>query len=424
MKNILWVILLVGFVNVSVSAQDDGIKLAKKAKKAITNYFLDPGTKSNLTEAKDLIDKAFATGAVEGDGTAWATKGEIYAQFTKNDATMKSINNDYVSQNLDAGLTSFDSFKKSIEKLEKEGAKKDSYKSIAELLPFLDYTWQEYYNLKKYNDAFLVINSMLVGHSMLKEVKLKSPLDNIEDLNLHYFYAGTALLQDGKKDLAIEMLEKSLNGGNKSSDLYENLINANLEINKESALKYIKEGRLLFPENNGILFSEINYYLALNQSDTVINRLLLAIEREPENISVITTLGNTYDKLYQKYETDLDTISSKLYFEKAVQTYNLSLKKDPNNTFANYSLGALYYNKAAIYDRYANSLGLSLADQKKYDYYKALISDLFNIALPYFLAAENSDPKDRNTIIAIREIYAKTNQLEKALEYKKKLEEL
>ena len=50
MKNILWVILLVGFVSVSASAQDDGAKLAKKAKKAITNYFLDPSTKSNLTE--------------------------------------------------------------------------------------------------------------------------------------------------------------------------------------------------------------------------------------------------------------------------------------------------------------------------------------------------------------------------------------
>ena len=49
---------------------------------------------------------------------------------------------------------------------------------------------------------------------------------------------------------------------------------------------------------------------------------------------------------------------------------------------------------------------------------------MFDAALPYFLKAEESDPKDRNTLIALREIYARKNQLDKAEEYKKKLDAL
>ena len=119
MKNILWVILLVGFVSVSASAQDDGAKLAKKAKKAITNYFLDPSTKSNLTEAKELIDKAFATGAIDGDGVAWATKGEIYTQVAQNEAGLKSINPQAVIEHPEAASIAYDAYSKSIEKAAK-----------------------------------------------------------------------------------------------------------------------------------------------------------------------------------------------------------------------------------------------------------------------------------------------------------------
>ena len=39
-----------------------------------------------------------------------------------------------------------------------------------------------------------------------------------------------------------------------------------------------------------------------------------------------------------------------------------------------------------------------------------------------FLKAEEVDPTDKNTMIALREIYARKNQLDKAGEYAKKLE--
>ena len=61
---------------------------------------------------------------------------------------------------------------------------------------------------------------------------------------------------------------------------------------------------------------------------------------------------------------------------------------------------------------------------KKYNAIKAEMDGYFKEALPYFLKAEELDPKDQNTMIALKEIYAREGQLDKSAEYKAKLEAL
>ena len=41
-----------------------------------------------------------------------------------------------------------------------------------------------------------------------------------------------------------------------------------------------------------------------------------------------------------------------------------------------------------------------------------------------FIKSEQVDPKDKNTLIALKEIYARKNELEKSKEYKTKIEQL
>ena len=48
----------------------------------------------------------------------------------------------------------------------------------------------------------------------------------------------------------------------------------------------------------------------------------------------------------------------------------------------------------------------------------------FKQALPYFISAEQLDPKDQNTMIALKEIYARSGELNKSTEDKNKLEAL
>ena len=114
------------------------------------------------------------------------------------------------------------------------------------------------------------------------------------------------------------------------------------------------------------------------------------------------------------------------FLDKAMETYQKALAKEPTNNFANYSMGTLYYNKAASYVTLMNSLAEDLTKDgmKKYDAAQASMLSMFDKALPFFLQAEKSDANDKNTLIALREIYARKNQMDKAEEYKKKMEAL
>ncbi len=86
----------------------------------------------------------------------------------------------------------------------------------------------------------------------------------------------------------------------------------------------------------------------------------------------------------------------------------------------------MYYNKAAFISKEANKLSSDYTKEgtKKYNEKKAEMELYFDKALPYFEQAEKVDPKDKNTLIALKEIYAKKSQFDKSNAYKAKLETL
>jgi hypothetical protein len=60
----------------------------------------------------------------------------------------------------------------------------------------------------------------------------------------------------------------------------------------------------------------------------------------------------------------------------------------------------------------------------KYEALQDKIFEEFDKALPYFQKAESLDPNDRNTLIALKEIYAKKNDIEMSNEFKARLDKL
>ena len=177
------------------------------------------------------------------------------------------------------------------------------------------------------------------------------------------------------------------------------------------------------PDDTGLLFAQINHYLKEGKLDILIGKLDQAIAKEPDNASIYTTLASVYDQLQAKEE---DEAKSKEYFDLALLNYGTAISKDSNNFDAQYSTGAMYYNKAAGYVDMLNTLAadLSAGGMKKYDEKKLEMDGLFKTALPYFIKAEKLNPKDGGTIQALKEIYAKLNNLEKSSEYKAKMDAL
>ena len=178
--------------------------------------------------------------------------------------------------------------------------------------------------------------------------------------------------------------------------------------------------------DNTNLFNEINKLLAHKNWKKALDKLKIAQKSEPENISVINTIGNIYDKLYQSYLTAGEMVRADECFSNSTKSFYLSLTKEPQNIFANYSLGTLYYNKAASYFKLMQSVNDDMSSEgvKKYDLYEMSMLEMFDTALPFFEKVEKIDPKDKNSLIAIKEIYSRKRNLEKSEEYSLKLKNL
>jgi tetratricopeptide (TPR) repeat protein len=185
--------------------------------------------------------------------------------------------------------------------------------------------------------------------------------------------------------------------------------------------KILVEGRTKFPDDPSLLFTEINALLKAGKLDELIDRLKQAIKKEEGNIGLYVTLGNVYDNLFQSMLKEKNDAKATEYFTEANKYYGQALARDPKNVDATYSIGALYYNKAAFLTQEMNEItDFSGAGLKKLDALKNQVMGLFDQALPYFQKAESLNPNDTNTLVALTEIFARKED-ELSLEFKKRL---
>jgi tetratricopeptide (TPR) repeat protein len=207
------------------------------------------------------------------------------------------------------------------------------------------------------------------------------------------------------------------------ASIYEALYQIESEKDVNAAYVYLEEGRKLFPDETSLLFVDINHHLKIGKLDVLIDKLKAAIAKEPNNVSLYTVLGSVYDNLYQK-TAETDKAKAEEYFNSSLDYYNQAVAKDPKNVDAVYSIGALYYNAAAVITQKMTALENDYSKEglKKYKEMRDQVFAQFDKALPFFKKAESLDPNDSNTLIALKEIFAKKNDLTTSTEFKKRLE--
>lgn len=406
-------------------AQEDGTKLAKSAGKALTSYNIDPSNNGGkLDEAKQKIDQALQLPDAQALASAWLTKGDVYSTILQRDLAKRMLNpNSPLSGDNDA-LASFEAYKKAYELAAKKYEKADAVKGMTDLQGHLINIGVTKYEAAEYEKAYNSFQASLSSHEILTANGQKSILEDPAQLdNQIYITALAASLAKRPKD-ALPLYEMMYKKGTDKAAVYEGIYNIKVETGDEAGAQAIlEEGRKKFPEDSGLLFAEINTYLRKGKLEELISRLKQAIQQEPNNIGLYVTLGNVYDNLYQREQTAKNDAKANEYFEEAKKYYTQATEKDPKNVDANYSLGALYYNKAAFRTQALNALpeDFSSAGIKRYETMKNEIMGLFDQALPHFQKAESLDANDANTLIALSEIYARKED-DLALEFKKRLE--
>jgi hypothetical protein len=82
----------------------------------------------------------------------------------------------------------------------------------------------------------------------------------------------------------------------------------------------------------------------------------------------------------------------------------------------------MHYNTAVeIFNKTQN---LPMSKEKEYNAGKLKYTNLFNKSLPYLERANKLSPNDMNTLISLKEVYAKTNNFNKVTEIKKRIDSL
>lgn len=420
MKNFLFLSVMVALTS-SLVAQDP-VKDIKKAARQLATYHLDQSANADkLTEAIQLADASINAPLVKEDPTAWQTYGEVFTAAMQNDVQTLVLQSDAHIQYPTAPVKVYTGFKMASQLAQKPYQTKDAMKALAGALQNIYYMGSVLYQAGDFKNAYGAFKATYDAFSLVSEHGENVNFDPAEH-NKTLYYSALCAQQAGMIPEAKAALKELIKKGSAEPEVYEALIGMESD-NPAEVERLLNEGRKKYPAAINLLYAEINFYLQKGDLNDLITKLEQAIEMEPNNISVYTTLGQVYDKIYQE-KSATDPEAAEAAFNNALSYYEQALMKDPKNFDAVYSIGALWYNKAAGYSTELNALAsdMTRAGIAKYDAKKVQMDEAFEKALPLFLQADSLNGEDLNTLIALREIYARQEKYDESEKYKARIE--
>lgn len=430
MKKLIFGFIALLLVVGSVQAQDIK-KMIKAPKKALSSYRADNAKKELMQTAVDKIEEIVGMEIpAELKSDVYLLRGDIYNEIATQVNTSKSLGINTAEGLPDVKypeVIAYESYKMALENPVKKFHTSKSLEGIRAVQNYMSLMGIEAYRAQDYEGAYTAFKDMIEADEVLKENGQESALSTEENLNNQYYLAGLAAFSADKKDIAKEYFQKLYDGGSDEPAVYEYLYKMESEdSDAETAYKYLEEGRKKFPDEIGLLFTEINHFLALGKSEELIEKVKQAIAAEPKNVSLYNVLGNTYDGLNQAAAKEGNMEKANEYLALAFEQFKSAREIDPKNSVAVYSMGQLFYNRAAVktkdLQKYASDY--SKEGMKKYEEAREAVFAEFNKALPFFQMSEAMNPSDNNTLIALKEIYAKEDNLEMSDIFKNRLEKI
>jgi tetratricopeptide (TPR) repeat protein len=395
-----------------LAISQDSAEFYKRSKKAFDKY-QQSGENGKLEEALDNIQKAIIHIDKEEEKITtkvWMKTGEIYNEIALNDYKIFLVNNLHQPIHPFASIKAYEAFVNATKFADK---KWDINKALDELLKTATFISNEgivAYNIEEYEKAYQSFKTIIEIKDFLDKYEHTSILNKSEEFNEHIFRTALAASKANYSSKAIENFEKLKNSNFKNPAIYSGLYSLYVKVGKQNeATSVLQNGRELFPEDEGLMIVEINQYLENGQLNNLITKLEEAINKNPSNISLYSTLGHVYNEL-QKIESEKGNFNlSKSYFDQSLKYFSKALEMNDTYAPALYNIGALYFNNAAIITKEIKSIetdhtatGIRTAS--------ALRSEMisyFDKALPFFQKAEAVNPNDSATLSALKEIYSR-----------------
>ncbi|HZI52660.1 MAG TPA: tetratricopeptide repeat protein [Chitinophagaceae bacterium] len=335
-----------------------------------------------LDKAKTAIDEAAANESTSGMPKTWYYKGLIYQKIYKHEK--------YGSLEPDALIISYQAYDKAVDIDPKYEFSAEINQKKLEVANLLFQAGVDHYTAKKYPEALKAFEDVLII----------IPNDTLATLNAAYSAekAGDKAKAKGYYNQLIAMNYNEPKMYIFLSNIYKS------EGDTVNALSTIQKGRKQFPSDNTLVIEELNIYLASGKDKEALEMLTVAIQADPMNPNLYFAQGTVYDKLNRKTE--------------AGDSYKKAIELKPDYFEAYYNLGAMYFNEAAEMANKANDL----KSNDEYNKAKKQFDAKFKEAQPYLEKAHELNPKDTNTMISLKQLYARTGENEKYDKMKAELE--
>ena len=204
------------------------------------------------------------------------------------------------------------------------------------------------------------------------------------------FNAGLAAVKAKNYDRAIVHYKNALKYNYGGSKVYANLANVLKKAGKkEESISYLNKGVELFPNDAWMMTELINYYTEEGESQKAIEYLDKVIAVDPQNATYYRAKGILFDKLERTDES--------------IKAYEKAIELDPNDYIPKYNIAAIKVNEVSEHHKQV----LEIMDVKKYNEGMKIIFQEYIDVIPYFDAVIEIKPNEKNSIMALKEIYFK-----------------
>jgi Tfp pilus assembly protein PilF len=392
MKKIALILVLVTSITISFGQ--------KNVRQTASNYLKD----GKLDKAMEAINQCILDPSTAQDAKAWFIRGNVYLEISN------TTNEAYKNLDIEPLAKALASYAKSIE----FDTKKDYYEDILAKLNWARNNYYnaavENYNNKLYKDA---MDNFGKAAEVMEQAKVS---DTLSLLN-----AATCAALANDKESSKEFYLKLLKANYKTPNVYISLSDIYRQNNDSSnALKYVRMGQQIYPNDNRLFLAETNIYLTFNNTAKALNNLKVAMAKDSTNYSVAFALGTIYDNLSN--DTTKTQKQREEAFGYAKSAYSNSIRLNPQYFEGNYNLGALYVNKAVTINEEATKLPLE--ETVKFDKLKKEADSYLELALPYLEKAIELEPTDNNTLITLKTIYVRTGKTDKVKAIQEKINAL
>ena len=411
------------------------------AQKAKIQDALNAIKENDIKAAKKAIDEATTNEATIGNAKAWLVKGVVYQAISTPADIMPQLIFMLGDNAYNVDVTGAAALRASAPDAEAQAL--EAYKKTVALDPKYDKNALTVLlttmgmvgynnavglmNASKFQDAYNSFGNV-AGLADIDGGKIWKSFPQADTIFASAkLYQGNCAYQMGRDNDAASILESCVkNPITQNADAFVMLTDIYEKTGDDAKWnEAMKAAKLKFPKDKRILNNEINYFIKKGRAEESIAKLKEGIAADPNRTDLHIILGQTYYTMANP-EKGARPANAKDLEAQAEACYKKAMDVDTKNSFANYYMGQLYYNRAKSMTDEMNK-----ADDKTYIKMKPERDKLINTALPYLekaktlVDAEGVNDSNRDvytsSLMGLEQAYRIIGNEEKSAEYQKML---